>query len=41
MAQPSEIKAHEQTYGGFLRMLKIGTAITVVLAALVIWLIAS
>ncbi|MCP3732940.1 aa3-type cytochrome c oxidase subunit IV [Sphingomonas sp. MG17] len=41
MAQSGEMKAHDNTYGGFLRMLKVGTAITVVVALLVIFLIAS
>ncbi|RYD64223.1 MAG: aa3-type cytochrome c oxidase subunit IV [Sphingomonadales bacterium] len=40
MAQSGDMKAHDQTYGGFMRMLKIGTIITILLAALVIWLIA-
>jgi hypothetical protein len=34
-------KAHEKTYGGFITMLKIGTAITVITAAIVIFLIAN
>jgi hypothetical protein len=34
-------RAHEQTYKGFLTMLKIGTAISIVTAAVVIILIAS
>lgn len=41
MANSADMKAHDQTYGGFLRMLKVGTVITVILAAIVIWLIAS
>ena len=32
--------AHEQTYRGFLTMLKVGTAITIIIAAGVIFLIA-
>ncbi|QDX26845.1 aa3-type cytochrome c oxidase subunit IV [Sphingomonas suaedae] len=40
MAQSGDMKAHDQTYGGFMRMLKIGTIITVLLAAFVVWLIA-
>lgn len=40
MAQSGNMKAHETTYGGFMRMLKVGTIISVVLAAIVIWLIA-
>lgn len=41
MAQSGDMKAHEGTYGGFMRMLKIGTVITVLITALVIWLIAN
>ncbi|PKP90248.1 MAG: aa3-type cytochrome c oxidase subunit IV [Alphaproteobacteria bacterium HGW-Alphaproteobacteria-16] len=41
MAQTGDFKAHEQTYGGFMRLLKVGTVITIILAAFVIWLIAS
>ncbi|MEG3181487.1 aa3-type cytochrome c oxidase subunit IV [Sphingomonas sp. LT1P40] len=40
MAQSGDMKAHENTYGGFMRMLKVGTIVTVILAALVVWLIA-
>ncbi len=40
MAQSGDIKAHNQTYGGFTRLLKIGTIVSVVLAAFVVWLIA-
>ena len=40
MAQSGDMKAHENTYGGFMRMLKIGTIICALLAALVVWLIA-
>ena len=40
MAQSGDMKAHETTYGGFMRLLKVGTIISVVLAALVVWLIA-
>ncbi|RYY31949.1 MAG: aa3-type cytochrome c oxidase subunit IV [Sphingomonadales bacterium] len=40
MAQSGDMKAHEATYGGFMRLLKVGTIISVVLAAIVIWLIA-
>lgn len=41
MAQGGDMKAHDNTYGGFLRMLKVGTIITVIVAALVVFLIAS
>lgn len=41
MAHSADMKAHENTYDGFMRMMKIGTVITVILAAIVIWLIAS
>jgi heme/copper-type cytochrome/quinol oxidase subunit 4 len=41
MAQSADMKAHENTYGGFMRMMKIGTVISVILAAIVVWLIAS
>ncbi|HEV7287166.1 aa3-type cytochrome c oxidase subunit IV [Sphingomonas sp.] len=40
MAQSGDMKAHEATYGGFMRLLKVGTILSVVLAAIVIWLIA-
>jgi hypothetical protein len=40
MAQSGDMKAHEATYGGFMRLLKVGTIVSVVLAAIVIWLIA-
>ena len=35
-----DIKAHEQTYDGFIRMMKIGLVLTLVTAAVVILLIA-
>jgi len=38
---PMDQQAHEKTYTGFLTMLKIGTAISVLVAAAVILLIAS
>ncbi|MEO7170562.1 MAG: aa3-type cytochrome c oxidase subunit IV [Sphingomonas sp.] len=41
MAQSGDMKAHDNTYGGFLRILKVGTIITVIVAALVVLLIAS
>ena len=34
-------QAHENTYSGFLTMLKVGTAISVITAAIVIILIAN
>jgi hypothetical protein len=36
-----EIKAHERTYSGFVSLAKIGTAVSVVLAAIVVLLIAN
>ena len=36
-----EIKAHEKTYSGFISLFKIGTAVSLVVAALVVLLIAS
>lgn len=41
MAQGGDMKAHDNTYDGFLRMLKVGTIVTVVLAVIVVFLIAS
>ncbi len=41
MAGNGDMNAHEGTYGGFLTMLKFGTAISVVVGAIVIILIAS
>ena len=41
MAQSGDMKAHDNTYGGFLRMLKVGTIISVLVAVLVVFLIAS
>jgi hypothetical protein len=41
MAQSGNMKAHEATYGGFMRMLKVGTVITVIVTAIVVWLIAA
>lgn len=38
---PANLKAHEQTYDGFLRLLKFGTVASLLLAALVVYLIAS
>lgn len=40
MAQSGDMKAHENTYGGFMRLLKVGTIISALLAAFVVWLIA-
>nr|WP_089220230.1 aa3-type cytochrome c oxidase subunit IV [Sphingomonas laterariae] len=37
----NDMKAHEGTYGGFLSLLKIGTIISVIAAAVVIYLIAN
>ncbi len=36
-----EMKAHEQTYGGFLSLLKFGTIACLIVAFLVVYLIAS
>lgn len=36
-----EMKAHEGTYSGFITLLKIGTAVSIVAAAIVILLIAN
>lgn len=36
-----EMKAHNQTYSGFLSLLKVGTVISALLAAIVVALIAS
>lgn len=41
MAQSGEMKAHEGTYGGFLRLLKVGTILSALVAILVVFLIAS
>ncbi len=41
MAHSGDMKAHDNTYGGFLRMLKVGTIISALAAMLVIFLIAS
>jgi hypothetical protein len=36
-----QIKAHESTYSSFISLAKIGTAVSVVLAAIVVLLIAN
>ncbi|TVV73843.1 aa3-type cytochrome c oxidase subunit IV [Sphingomonas solaris] len=36
-----ELKAHEGTYSGFITLLKVGTAVSVVVAAIVVLLIAN
>lgn len=41
MARSGDTKAHENTYGGFVRLLKVGTIVTVLVTALVVFLIAS
>lgn len=41
MAQRGDMKAHEGTYGGFLRLLKVGSILTAIVTVLVIFLIAS
>lgn len=40
-APPSEMKAHEGTYFGFMSLLKWGTVVAFLLAFVVIWLIAG
>ncbi len=41
MAGNGDLQAHDQTYGGFLRLLKVGTIVSILLAAFVVWLIAA
>ena len=41
MAENGDMQAHEQTYDGFLGMLKMGTIATIVVVAAVVALIAS
>ncbi|MDR6852253.1 hypothetical protein J2Y54_001773 [Sphingomonas sp. BE123] len=41
MAQSGDMKAHEATYGGFMRLLKVGTVISLIVTAIVVWLIAA
>lgn len=41
MANNGEMKAHEQTYSGFTALLKWGTIISVILTAIVVFLIAG
>lgn len=41
MAGEGDLKAHEGTYSGFTVMLKWGTIASLILAAIVVWLIAS
>jgi hypothetical protein len=41
MAQNGDMKAHQGTYGGFLRLLKVGTILSAVVALFVIFLIAG
>ena len=40
-AHPQEAKAHEATYTWFIGLLKISTIVTVIVAAFVVFLIAS
>lgn len=40
-SSPMDTKAHEQTYVSFLKLLKFGTIASLVVAALVVYLIAS
>ena len=41
MAGNGDLSAHEDTYNGFLTLVKWGTIIVLLLAALVVWLIAA
>ena len=41
MAQNGNAKAHEGTYNGFVRLFKVGTILTVLVTALVVFLIAT
>lgn len=41
MADAGEFKHHERTFHGFMRLLKVGTVISALLAALAVWLIAG
>ena len=41
MADNGDLTAHEQTYGGFLSLVKWGTIIVLLLGALAVWLIAG
>lgn len=40
-APQGEMKAHEGTYTGFAALMKWGTVVSLLLAALVVWLIAG
>jgi hypothetical protein len=41
MAGNGDLTAHEQTYSGFLWLVKWGTIVVLLIAALVVWLIAG
>jgi hypothetical protein len=41
MVEKPSLKAHEDTYSGVISLLKWGTAASLIVAALVIWLIAA
>lgn len=41
MAEQSDMKAHVSTYNGVITMLKWGTVASVLVVALVVWLIAG
>jgi hypothetical protein len=41
MAGNGDMKAHEQTYGGFLGLLKWGTIASILVVVLVVYLLAS
>jgi hypothetical protein len=41
MADDGDIQAHEATYNGVISLLKWGTIVSVVVTALVVWLISA
>ncbi|MCJ8157166.1 aa3-type cytochrome c oxidase subunit IV [Sphingomonas sp. LaA6.9] len=41
MADNGDMQMHDQTYHGFLTLLKVGTAASIILAAIVIFVIAN
>jgi hypothetical protein len=41
MAETGDMKAHEQTYTGFIGLLKWGTVASAIVAAFVVYLLAS
>lgn len=40
MMENSDMQAHEATYHSVMRLLKVGTVVCAVIAAIVVWLIA-